>query len=176
MSSVELLLMGLLAGLGIGAWLRRSAVRVQGQADAENRQRWLALRDVLWTLPQLPNDAARIEAVEGAVAHTTSFRAQLLLSEMGHITDDQIAAAPFFVEPHLVGMAMRQRQRISSASLAPLGWGCAYIPLCHGTQVRGVLVLAMAESAMWRPEELACCDILAQSLGANLSTAMALKV
>jgi hypothetical protein len=176
MSSVELLLMGLLAGLGIGAWLRRSAVRVQGQADAENRQRWLALRDVLWALPQLPNDAARIEAVEGAVAHTTSFRAQLLLSESGHITDDQIAAAPFFVEPHLVGMAMRQRQRISSASLASLGWGCAYIPLCHGTQVRGVLVLAMAEPAMWRPEELACCDILAQSLGANLSTAMALKV
>ena len=172
MNSIWGLLGALLAGLCIGAGSGRSAVRVQRQADAENRRRWLALRDALQVLPQLPNATAMVNAVKDAVANTTCFRAHVLLSEQGHITDDQIAAAPFFVEPHLVGMAMRQRQRVSSAALAPLGWGCAYMPLCSGTQVWGVLVLALPKAAPWRPEELACCDILAQSLGTGFSTAM----
>lgn len=175
MNSIWWLLGALLAGLCIGAGLGRSAVRVQRQADAENRRRWLALRDTLQALPQLPNATSMVNAVKDAVANTTCFRAHVLLSEQGHVTDDQIAAAPFFVEPHLVGMAMRQRQRVSSAALAPLGWGCAYMPLCSGTQVWGVLVLALPDAAPWRPEELACCDILAQSLGTGFSTATAMK-
>ena len=162
----------LFLGLATGAGLSRSAVRMQRQSDAENRRRWLALRDALQSLPQLPNAAAMVNAVKDAVANTTCFRAHVLLSEQGRITDDQIAAAPFFVEPHLVGMAMRQRRRVSSAALAPLGWGCAYTPLCSGTQVWGVLVLVLPDAAPWRPEELACCDILAQSLGTGFNTAM----
>lgn len=175
MNSIWFLLGALLAGLCIGAGLARSTVRVQRQVDAENRRRWLALRDALQALPQLPNATAMVNAVKDAVANTTCFRAHVLLSEQSHITDDQIAAAPFFVEPHLVGMAMRQRQRVSSAALAPLGWGCAYMPLCSGIQVWGVMVLAQPESAPWRPEELACCDILAQSLGTGFNTATLMK-
>jgi hypothetical protein len=148
---------------------------MQLQAAAENRRRWLALRDALQAMPQLPDVGAMVDAVKDAVAQTTCFRAHLLLSEQGRITDDQIAASPFFVEPHLVGMAMRQRQRISSAALAPLGWGCAYIPFCAGKQVLGVLVLTLSEVAAWRPDELACCDILAQCLGACISATIAPK-
>ncbi|PVE40971.1 GAF domain-containing protein [Limnohabitans planktonicus] len=176
MSSIWWLSLGcLLVALGVGAGLRRSAVHMQLQAAAENRRRWLALRDALQAMPQLPDVGAMVDAVKDAVAQTTCFRAHLLLSEQDHITEDQVTAAPFCVEPYLATMAMRQRQRVSSAALAPLGWGCAYIPLCAGNQVRGVLVLAMPEAGPWRPEDLACCDILAQSLGACMSAATALK-
>lgn len=176
MNSVWWISLGcLFLGLATGARLSRSAVRMQRQADAENRRRWLALRDALQALPQLPDVTAMFSAAKDALSKTTSFRAHLLLTERDCITYEQMEAAPFFVEPHLVSMAMRQRQRVSSPALAPLGWACAYIPLFAATQVCGVVVLAMSEPAPWRPDELACCDILAQCLGTCIGAAKILK-
>ena len=174
MNNLWVMLLGsLLVGFGLGSVLGRLAARAQRQADAEDHQRWLVLRDALQALPKLPNAMVMFDAVKEAVGQTTRFRAHLLLAEGGQITDDQMVAAPFFVEPHLTRMAVRLRQRVSSAALAPLGWGCAYIPLCAGSQLWGVLVLTRPADAPWRPEELACCDILAQSLGASIGAAKA---
>ena len=83
--------------------------------------------------------------------------------------------APFFVEPHLVGMALRRQETVSSAALAPLGWAWAYLPVWVSGRAEGVLVLAMPEGTGQTvcAQDLVCCEILTRHLAVCINVSRA---
>ena len=165
LSSTWWLCLGMLAGFALGAWPTRAAQKRLKHADAQHAARWQCVRDALRDMSSSDGRTARVGVLTAAVQQATGLRAHWVEASVTP-WDQACEQAPFFVEPHLVGMALRRQEMVSSVALAPLGWAWAYLPVWVSGRAEGVLVLAMSEGAGQNvcAQDLVCCEILARHL------------
>ena len=173
-SSTWWLCFGAVVGFGLGTCPARAALRKLRRAEAQQGMRWQHVHDAVLALSRSDVEAAMVELLTDAVRQATGLRAHWVEASMTPWVQ-ACEQAPFFVEPHLVGMALRRQETVSSAALAPLGWAWAYLPVWVSGRAEGVLVLAMPEGTGQTvcAQDLVCCEILTRHLAVCINVSRA---